>query len=51
MASTVGRNSADEGLMMPCEPWQSAHAGASVEPSPMTRSPWNDLSYISNSLA
>ena len=34
---------------MPCEPWQSPQAGASLEPSFMTRFPWNDLSYILNS--
>ena len=37
--------------MMPCEPWQSPQAGASLEPSPMTRFPWNDWSYILNSEA
>ena len=34
---------------MPCDPWQSPQAGASLEPSFITRFPWNDLSYILNS--
>ena len=37
--------------MMPCEPWQSPQAGASLEPSSITRLPWKDWSYILNSPA